>query len=250
MNKIETQKLNYAAPLNLKQKVYSSIFVLGLLLLIIGSLGAAKHNGLYLYASFGFMTFGAMAYNIHTQFLQPPGIKNNHIWFRSISNSGLLGWMSGILLTSFYVIYYWWPHLFEGLYRMMDPISYWVRGEKTQSWFAYGTLYTFAVLVMGTRAIIKYRHSRYQIIRTSVVIFSQTILAWLIPGLLVLFKQPEKYLNYSWPLSFKDFWPQNFLSLWQDGAPKLAAVLSIYGLTFTFILTPILTYYFGKRWYC
>ncbi len=51
-------------------------------------------------------------------------------------------------------------------------------------------------------------------------------------------------------MSFKDFWPQNFLSLWQDGAPKLAAVLSIYGLTFTFILTPILTYYFGKRWYC
>jgi polyferredoxin len=78
---------------------------------------------------------------------------------------------------------------------------------------------------------------------------SQFFLAFLIPSLLVYFQQPEKYLNYSWPLSYKDFFPTQFMGL-MDNPAKLSMVLLIWGVAFTFILTPVLTYWYGKRWYC
>jgi polyferredoxin len=154
-----------------------------------------------------------------------------------------------LLLTGFYIIYYWWGSCFENWYRMFDPLSQLIRGKPTESWFFYGTIYTFGVLIMGVRAIVKYRHSRYQIIRTSSVIFAQLILAWLIPSLLVYFQNPEKYLNYFWPLSINDGFPSTLASLWSSSA-SLAKFLMIWSLVLTFIGTPILTYFFGKRWYC
>ena len=237
--------------LDVKSKIWITILGFGFATLIAGSLGAAKSNPtLWMWLSFGPLIIGGTGYAVHSQLKIKPGIHNHGVFFSSISNRGFWGYLMGVGLTSFYAIYYWAPDWLTGLYRMLDPLSYMLRGEKTQTWFAYGTLYTIAVIIMGIRALVKYRHSKYQMIRTTVVMFCQFVLSWLIPGLLVLFKQPEKYLNYSWPLSYKDFWPENFLALWQTDAPKLAAVMAIYSIVFTFILTPILTYYYGKRWYC
>ena len=43
----------------------------------------------------------------------------------------------------------------------------------------YGLFYTLAVLVMGARMIVKYRHNRYQILRTISVMFFQLGFAFL-----------------------------------------------------------------------
>ena len=64
----------------------------------------------------------------------------------------------------------------------------------------YGTFYTMAVLVMGVRMFYKYRHNRYQIIRTASVMFFQLGFAFVLPSLLVMFNQPEFYFSYFWPL--------------------------------------------------
>jgi hypothetical protein len=66
---------------------------------------------------------------------------------------------------------------------------------------------------MGIRALIKYRHSRYQVVRTSSVIFFQLVFAFLIPSLLAFFKEPEKYPSYFWPLSYKDLFPESAYAL-------------------------------------
>lgn len=248
-------------PISSTEKLYSSIFTLGLLALLIGTFTGKGSPQIFFWVSFILMTVGSIGYILKSQLKKAPGVKNDYIMFSSMASRGLLGWMTAIGLTGFYVIYYWFGgmpwgplatqiNLLENLYRMFDPLSQLLRGENAQPWFVYGTLYTFAIVIMGFRAILKYRHNRYQIIRTSVIMFSQFILAWLIPALLVLFQQPEKYLNYGWPLSYKDLRPQEFLGLWQTDAPKLAAALAVYGLVFTFILTPVLTYFYGKRWYC
>jgi Pyruvate/2-oxoacid:ferredoxin oxidoreductase delta subunit len=238
-----------------KAKTYLTIHSLGWLLLIVASAGIhTPYPTLFLITTFLFLGLGGILYSLEKFSTRLPGIANNGIWHSSFSNGGAIGWVFAILLTGFYVIYYWSSNLFgfeifKNLYRFLDPLSHAIRGEPTQSWFFYGTLYTFAVLVTGVRAIIKYRHSRYQVIRTIVVMICQSILSWLVPALLVLFKQPEKYLNYGWPLSFKDLWPESFIGLLNHPG-SLALTLAIYGIIFSFIATPILTYYYGKRWYC
>ncbi|PCJ62930.1 MAG: 4Fe-4S ferredoxin [Planctomycetota bacterium] len=231
-------------------KVAVAIMVIGFLILSIAVFGpGAKYPKLFLFSSFGAIAFGSLAYTFLTYFLSPSGVKNNHITTSALTAHGWLAWIMAVGLTGFYVIHYWWSHLFENWYRMMDPLSFYVRGKQTEDWIFYGVLYTFGVLIMGIRAIVKYRHSRYQIIRTCMVIFSQFFLAWLIPSLLVYFKEPEAYVNYFWPLSFKDGFPLHFQSLLQEPS-IMAKFLIFWSLGLTFIGTPILTYYFGKRWYC
>jgi ferredoxin-type protein NapH len=237
------------------QKLGLGLHALGWLGLLVAQWGGARqHDILILSSSFLFLTLGALYYFWHTEMKRPPGVSNNHIWMKSSTNGKALGYVFALLLTGFYIIYYWSYDLFgyevfEPLYRLLDPLSVFIRGEKTQPWFFYGTFYTFAVLLMGIRAILKYRHNRYQVIRTTVVMLAQFILSWLIPALLVLFKQPEKYLNYGWPLSYKDLWPDQFMGL-LDHPAKLSMVLAVYTLIFSFVLVPLLTYYYGKRWYC
>src|SRR5690606_40135728 len=104
---------------------------------------------------------------------------------------GAAGWVFGIVLTGLYVLLYWYPGTLEGLVRVVDPLAYTLRGNAADQWFLYGTIYTGAVLVMGVRALLKYRHSRYQVLRTLSVMFFQLGFAFLIPYLLVRFRQPE-----------------------------------------------------------
>ena len=73
---------------------------------------------------------------------------------------------------------------------IVDPISYLLKGSGAGHFFLYGFIYTICVLIMGVRMIIKYRHSRYQIIRTISVMFFQMVLAFLLPELLVRLNQP------------------------------------------------------------
>ena len=101
---------------------------------------------------------------------------------------------------------------------------------------------------MGVRAILKYRHSNYQIIRTCSIMFFQLGFAFLIPQFLKAMSQPEYYFSYFWPLDYDILFPNSVDALLSNGA--LGVWMLIISAVLTFIATPILTYFFGKRWYC
>ncbi len=146
---------------------------------------------------FGVTSIGAILYFLGAFGQGPAGIKNNGIFHSSASRqAGVLSWMLAITFTGFYAILYWYPdHLF-GLVSAADPLynaltgghSYWIddqgMGHVTNQWFVYGLIYTVAVLVMGFRYILKYRHNRYQILRTMSVMFFQLVIAFSLPTIL------------------------------------------------------------------
>ena len=220
--------------------------VLGMIVALASSLGSA-----YPILSLGVISAlfvgGAMVYVWDEYRARPPGIKNDGIMFSSNQARGLLGWTAGIVLTGLYVLLYWFPATLDGLIRVTDPLSYTLAGQPATQWFLYGTIYTLAVLVMGFRAILKYRHSRYQIIRTLSVMTAQLFLAYLIPQILVLFQQPEYYFSYFWPLDYDQLWPSIVGSATEN---PLGTAFIAFGAFMIFIGTPLLTYFFGKRWYC
>ncbi len=241
---------DYVKVLSPIQKIYSAIIVVGFGIVLVANSGfGSTHSLLMLLLTTVTIGVGTLGFTLSTYNKRPKGVNNNGTMLSGVTNRGYWAWLIGVLLTGFYVLWYWWPSTMVHLYRMTDPVSELLRGKPSDQWYFYGLFYTFAILVMGTRAIIRYRHSRYHIIRTSVIMVSQFFLAFLIPSLLVYFQQPEKYLNYSWPLSYKDFFPSNIIGL-IDSPAKLSMALLIWGIGFTVVLTPILTYYFGKRWYC
>lgn len=178
---------------------------------------------------------------------RPEGIKNNALWFRSLTARGVWGWLIGVVLTGFYVCLYWFPQYLTGLIALFSPLSQAFRGKAADQWFVYGTLYTLSVLLMGWKFIWKYRHNRYQIIRTISVMFFQFGFAWLLPGLLLRLQQPELYFTYFWPLSYSNATPNTWN--WQSQS-SLGTFFFLFGLFMFFIGTPVLTYFFGKRWYC
>ncbi|MCB1325120.1 MAG: 4Fe-4S binding protein [Spirochaetales bacterium] len=140
-------------------------------------------------------------------------------------------------------------HFFSrNVYPLLDPASGVISGKPADRWFFYGSLYTIAVLLFGVRMLLKYRHSRYQMIRTASVMFFQLGFAYMIPNLLKLFKQPEFYFSYFWPLKPEYLYPSTWIGFLDQAGPGVYFVCFAAGMTF--IATPTLTFFFGKRWYC
>jgi ferredoxin-type protein NapH len=181
---------------------------------------------------------------------KPEGIKNNGVWFKSLSNRGIWGWMIGVLLTGFYIILYWFPEYMTGLIQLFDPLSIFLRGKPSDQWFVYGSFYTFGVLLMGYKFAVKYRHNRYQLIRTASVSFFQLGFSFLIPSFLMLMNEPEYYLTYFWPLKTDSMKPESINWILQASSHKLGWFFIGFSILMTFVGTPILTYFYGKRWYC
>lgn len=214
---------------------------------------------LFLWLSMGLMALGILVntyglYGGHTK-----GIKNNYVWFNSLSGRGLLGWVSGIVLTLFYIQLYWFADSLEGVIRMFDPLSYLITGGKADQWFLYGTVYTFLILFLGIKFIYKYRHNRYQVIRTISVIFFQVVFAYAIPHILEAFNDYQGYFGKD----LKNVWPLNYYVTESYQLDALANPLNgsehvgisgtfyfVWGLMMFLIITPFLTYLVGKRWYC
>jgi polyferredoxin len=190
---------------------------------------------------------GGITYSI-PYFKAKAGIKNDGIMQNSLSSRGALAWGIAILMTGFYIILYWFPFYLEGLIRTMDPLSMILRAKPSDQWFLYGAFYTLAVLIMGIRFIAKYKFSRYHIIRTISVMFFQLGFAFLLPALLLKLNQPEFYFSYFWPLKYSYLFPNDLDYLIKSG--NMGVFMVFWGLVMTFIATPILTYNYGKRWYC
>ncbi|MBT8399889.1 MAG: 4Fe-4S binding protein [Rhodothermia bacterium] len=209
--------------------------------------GAALPTVMF-WLSVGLLIAGALVY-FRRYLVRPEGINNDGMVMSPLTTRGAVGWIAGITFTGFYVVLYWFPSALEGLVRMMDPVSYLIRSGPADQWFLYSFFYTVAVVLMGVRAIIKYRHSRYQIIRTISVSFFQLGFAFLIPQILLRLNQPELYFSYFWPLDYDLLWPGQISNL-TSSAGALGAFMIGWGAILTFIATPVLTYFFGKRWYC
>ncbi|MDT0632794.1 4Fe-4S binding protein [Rubrivirga sp. S365] len=212
----------------------------------------ARHPLAFSLAFLGGLSAGGVVYALGG-LARSAGVHNEGTMFSSNEARGAVGWTVGVVLTGLYVVLYFWPAALGGLIPLGDPLSRLVRGMPATlanggQWFLYSTLYTLAVLVMGVRAFVRYRHSRYHLVRTVSVVFFQTVIAFALPYVLVRLQEPELYLHYTWPLDFDLFFPWKVAELREAG--QLGVAMVVWGAVLLAVVTPVLTYFFGKRWYC
>lgn len=191
---------------------------------------------------------GALLYLLPKYGSGLPGIRNNHIYFDSLNMRGWTGIGIGSLLILFYVMLYWFPYYITNWVILIDPVSYFLNGHGASQWFLYGFLYTIAVIVMGFRMMLKYRHNQYQQIRTGSVMFFQTAFAFIIPEVLVSLNKPWFDFKNIWPLNYSFFYDYNLRDMIQAGT--LGWFMLFWGIALIIIAVPVLSYFFGKRWYC
>ena len=215
---------------------------------------------LFLSVSLGLIGAGVLVYTYFLYKGTLPGIKNNRVWIDSISSRGILAWVGTIGLTGFYVVLYWYPEMIgfrkavnsTGIIALFDPLSLLLNGNPATQWFVYGTLYTLAIFVFGIKFIMKYRHSRYQVIRTISVMFFQLGFAFFIPEILAKLNPEMPYfgkdIKNMWPLNYYFFEGWHLKNMLNSGV--LGWFFLISGLAFIFVISPLLTYFYGKRWYC
>ncbi|MBV6654473.1 MAG: 4Fe-4S binding protein, partial [Mameliella sp.] len=162
--------------------------------------------------------------------------------------TGWLGVGTGLYLISFYILLYWSPQHITSWILMADPLSYALNGGEASQWFLYGMLYTIIILVMGVRMFAKYMHNKYQQIRTASVMFFQTAFAFLIPEIMVRLNYPYFDFKNMWPLNYTFFFDWNIDNLINSGS--LGVFMLGWGIALVVLGVPIITYFYGKRWYC
>ena len=143
---------------------------------------------------------------------------------------------------------YFWPQYLANNIILVDPVSKFLSGNPAGHWFLYGFIYCVAMTLMAVRMFIKYRHNNYQLVRTAVVLFFQIIFAFLVPEILVRFDQPWYDFKNAWPLDYDFFFQYNITDLIDNGG--LGIFMFVWGLALSFIIIPVMVYFFGKRWYC
>ena len=211
------------------------------------------------YWTLGAISLGCLIYIHYVYKGRLEGIKNNGVWHNGLSNRGALGWLVAMALTGFYVALYFYPKTLGydpegngGIVALFDPLSKVLNGKAATQWFVYGTLYTLAILVFGVKFIYKYKGNRYQIYRTLSVMFFQLGFAFLLPEFLSLMHADTPYfakdIKNMWPLNYYFFESWHLKNMLQGGGLGMFMLLS--GLAMIFIVSPILTYRYGKRWYC
>ncbi len=172
----------------------------------------------------------------------------NPVRSASVSVTGWLGMLFGLYLIGFYILLYWKPELISNWIIIVSPISEKLSGNPASQWFLYGLMYTIIVLVMGVRMISKYRHNKYQMVRTASVMFFQTCIAFILPEILVRLNYPYYDFKNIWPLNYSFFFDYNLNTLTSSGA--LGMFMLVWGLVLMLIGVPVITYFYGKRWYC
>jgi ferredoxin-type protein NapH len=162
-------------------------------------------------------------------------------WFlHDVKNRGITAWLLAGLFTWFYITLYF-TEKFENFAKGIFGL------EWNNKWYLYGTLYTIAIVLGGLYVIWKYRHNRYQIVRTLVVMFVQTAFSFAIPLVMDL----KNGVNSEWSgFYFSYFWPLKFYAIHPYAFQHYAVPLVLYSLFGAFVLVPLLSILFGKRWYC
>ena len=148
---------------------------MGFLTLIVTLIGPLAGTWIGIFLSFGLICLGTSVYFWFAYRDTVPGIKHDGITFSGAKHRGIIGWGLGITITGFYIVLYWWPKYLERAVHLVDPLALLLSGGTADRWFFYGFLYTLAVLVFGIRMFMKFRHNKYQIVRTSSVMFLSLI---------------------------------------------------------------------------
>ncbi|MEX0289274.1 MAG: 4Fe-4S binding protein [Flavobacteriaceae bacterium] len=245
--------------INSQQKISSVVGLAGLAILVLAFFNTNFPNkGLWLSLSLTLITVGTIWFSRASYANKHKGIKNDGVFFKSVSARGFWGWILGILVTGFYIVLYFFPEYMglvkdgknTGIIALFDPLSRGLSGNPASQWFVYGTLYTVAILAFGIKFIWKYRHNRYEIIRTISVMFFQTAFAFLIPEIMARLngKIPYYDLKNIWPLNYYNFERYRVNSFIDAGDVGLGML--IFGVLSVFVISPVLTYFYGKRWYC
>lgn len=220
--------------------------------------GAVVNNQwLFFLLTIGLGIIGGLLYILPDfKLLGRPGIKNNGIFHSSINSRGVIGITLAAFLVLFYILIYWFPEYVVNWTLIVDPISFSLSGNPASEWFLYGFLYSVIMTVMAVKMIVKYRHNRYQMIRTFSVLFFQLAFAFLIPEILVRLNYPYYDFKNSFPLDYDFLWNGYGLFNYIDGGGftinggKLGVFMVFWGLILAVIIVPVLVYFYGKRWYC
>ncbi|MDE0535304.1 4Fe-4S binding protein [Tenacibaculum sp. L6] len=212
--------------------------------------GIVKENkSIFWLLTFGLGIIGSLLFIIPTVITQgPPGIKNNGIWLNSSTKRGWIGWLVFLFLVTFYILLYFFPDYIVNWTYVVDPINQYLSGNLASQWFLYGFLYCVVMIVMAIRMYIKYRHNKYQTLRTTSVLFFQIVFAFLIPELLVRFEKPWYDFKNAFPLDYDFFFSWNLDQLIANGGFGL--FILVWGIVLTLVIVPVMVYFFGKRWYC
>lgn len=203
---------------------------------------------LFFWLSIGLGSLGVLVYSLPKIWETPPGIKNDHVFHSHATRGGGIGIIIGTFLIAIMIVLYWYPEYMSNWIRMVDPISYSIKGQPASQWFLFGLLYTLAILTMGVRMFVKYRHSNYHLIRTGSVMFFQTAFAFVIPELLVAFNKPYFDFKNIWPLNYDFFYDYQIDAFLNAGS--IGTFMLIWGVLLIVVGVPVFTYFYGKRWYC
>ncbi|HAV26366.1 MAG TPA: FeS-binding protein [Bacteroidetes bacterium] len=264
MSETPQPSMSLASPdtysLSNKQKLALSLGTIGLLILVLAFANFGLSANIWVLAlALGLISTGVVLYARAAYLDKIPGIKNDGVWYKSISSRGILGWLTGVVLTSFYIVLYFYPNLLglgvdgaanTGLIALFDPLSQLLSGRDASQWFVYGTLYTVAILAFGYKFMLKYKHNKYQQLRTGSVMFFQLGFAFLIPEFMYRLNSDLPYydLKSMWPLNYYIFDEWSVKAFLSSG--NIGLGLIIFGIVSVFVISPILTYKYGKRWYC
>jgi ferredoxin-type protein NapH len=205
---------------------------------------------LMFFLTFGLGILGSLIYVYQDlKLLGPAGIKNDGIYHNPSQNRGWVGILTFSWLFLFYILLYFYPHVIVNMVNIVDPVKgLFKQGAEASQWFLYGLLYCSAMIVMGIRMFIKYRHNKYQIFRTSSVLFFQIIFAFLLVEIMPLFDLPGRDLKNAWPLDHYFLYDWNVQSLWENG--HFGKFMFVWGIVLSAVVIPVMVYFFGKRWYC
>lgn len=151
---------------------------------------------------------------------------------RPIAALGAPAWILSFVLFAFYILFY-----FTNI-----PDSWASLLHLNGKWMLYGVMYTLAMLVGGFFFLRKHGNSRYQKFRTWSVIFFQTVFAFSIPLVMEAFQTKGFIFSIFWPLKIDLFYPSTIL--------EYPPLLIVYAVLSAIILVPVMTFLYGKRWYC
>lgn len=249
--------------LNTTQKAGTFIGMFGLFVILLAGFNVNMGNrGIWLTVALLSLFIGVVLFAKGAYAHKQEGIKNDGVWFKSMSSRGYLAWIAGIALTGFYIVLYFYAGLLglgadgasnTGIIALFDPLSRALSGNPASQWFVYGTLYTVAILAFGIKFMWKYRYNKYQQLRTVSVMFFQTAFAFFIPELMARLNSDTFSLPYN---DIKNMWPLNYYAFdqWRVdqfiNADTVGIAFLLFGVLSIFVVSPYLTYKYGKRWYC
>ncbi|NEN24474.1 4Fe-4S binding protein [Cryomorpha ignava] len=217
-----------------------------LILMTVGAPDFLK-TGLWAFLIFGLAVAGGFIHFIPL-WRKKPGIHNDHIHHNKSQTRQWPAIIVFVCLVGFYIFLYHYPHYLANQIALLKPLSENMSGGAANQWFLYGFMYTLAMFTMGARMMIKYRGNMYQQVRTVSVFFFQVAFAFTLPQILTRMQLPAYDLKSAWPLEYSFFFDYRIDEYMQNGS--LGLFLFGWGVVLFAIGVPLLTYFYGKRWYC